>query len=122
MKATILVLVLVLPGMPGLSSFAAADPTGSVTVKTSKLRRSKNLIYGSFSIANDRGVAVRDVRVRCEFLGRNRTLISEITKKVDEEFPAHSTRNTKEVELGPVEARYAKSDCGVVGADEVPKT
>lgn len=122
MRATLVVLVLAFSGLVGLEADAVADPTGGVSVKASKLRRSKTLIYGSFSIANDRGAAVNNLRVRCEFLGRNRTFISEITKKVDEEVPAHATRKTKEIELGPVETRYSKSDCGIVGADEVPKS
>ncbi|MEH2510060.1 hypothetical protein V1291_001414 [Nitrobacteraceae bacterium AZCC 1564] len=124
MKTSLSIVIAVAVILSGVSvggSVNAAEPGDHVTVTIERWRKpgSNNIGTADLTIANDNNFAVKDIRVRCEYMSKVGERKIETEQNIPVTVKANTKKKFKKTKFAYIDTDKAEGACKVRGATQI---
>lgn len=104
----------------GVTMASAADPGDKVTVSIEKWRKpgSNNIGTADITVTNDNAFAVKDIRVRCNYVAKDGGRKIETDQKIAVTVKANSKKSFKKTKFPFIDTAAAEGACKVSSATQ----
>lgn len=120
MKTLIVPAIAVMILANGINMASAADPGDKVTVSIEKWRKpgSNNIGTADITITNDNAFAVKDIRVRCNYVAKAGGRKIETDQNIAVTVKANSKKSFKKTKFPFIDTTAAEGACKVSSATQ----
>lgn len=118
---SVLAVAIFLSGVIIGHSASAADPGDKVTLTIERWRKpgSNNIGTADVTITNDNDFAVKDVRVKCEYMSKAGERKIETDQNIAVTVKAKTAKKFKKTKFAYIDTEKAEGACKVRGATQV---